>query len=120
MSKIKAYAPIQKTFDERLATINNSGEIWLAIEGRYTNLRIWKNRIHPKANSDNTEGIYMRLDKANNYSVPLNSESVNYIQDEKSVVYQLAKFEFPTSVDNLYEILEITKDLVIRRDIIQW
>jgi hypothetical protein len=120
MAKVKAYAPIQKNLDERLAAINKGSELWLAIEGRYTNLRIWKSRIHAKVNPDNTEGIYMRLDKANNYSVPLNSETVNHIENKKSVVYQLAKFEFPTSVDNLNEILEITKNLVIRRDIVAW
>lgn len=120
MTKIKAYPPIQKNVAEREASINNRSELWLAIEGRYTNLRIWKSRIHAKVNPDNTEAIYMRLDKANAYSVPLSSKTVGYIENENSPVYQLTKFDFPTSVDNLKEILEITKDLVIRRDVVQW
>lgn len=120
MTKIKAYPPIQKTLEEREVTLNKGFTLELGVEGRHTNLFIWKSRIHPKANPDNTEAIYMRLDKANNYSVPLSSKTVGYIKNEKSPVYQLAKFDFPTSVDNLKEILEITKDLVIRRDVVQW
>lgn len=120
MSKIKAYKPIQKNLDERKAEINKGNELWLGIEGRYTNLRIWKSRIHPLINPDNTEAIYMRLDKANEYSTPLSKETLKYINDDKSCVHKLAKFDFPTSIDNLDEILSITENLVIRRDIVQW
>jgi hypothetical protein len=120
MAKIKAYAPIQKNLDERKTEILKGSELWLGIEGRFTNLRIWKSRIHPKINPDNTEAIYMRLDKANAYSTPLSKETLGYIQDEKSCVHQLAKFDFPTSIDNLDEILKITEKLVIRRDIVGW
>jgi hypothetical protein len=120
MAKINAYAPIQKDLTERKTEIFKGNELWLGIEGRYTNLRIWKSRLHAPINPDNTEGIFMRLDKAHNYSVPLSTETLNYINDEKSCVHKLSKFDFPTSVDDLDEILEITKDLVIRRDIVSW
>jgi hypothetical protein len=106
--------------EEKIDIINSGQELWLAIEGGFTNLRIWKARIHPKINPDNIEGIYMRLDKANEYSVPLSENTVNYINNEDSPVYKLAKFTFPTSVDNLDEILEITKKLPIRKNIVNW
>lgn len=106
--------------EEKLNIVNNGKDLWLAIEGRFTNLRIWKSRIHPKINPDDTEGIYMRLDMANQYSVPLSAETVKYIQNEDSPVYKLAKFDFPTSVDNLAEILEITKKMPIRKNIVIW
>ena len=126
MAKIKAYAPIQKNVDERIKSVNDGYELWLGIEGRYTNLRIWKSRLNPifnrngSINPDKSEGIFMRLDKANSYSAPVNEKNLGYIQDEKSVVHKLAKFEFPTSVENLNEIIEITKSLKIRRDIVEW
>ena len=114
------YAPIQKSIDERINHINDGADLWLAIEGRYTNLRIWKGRIHPKSNSDNTEAIYMRLDRANQYSVPLSVETLTYIENDKSCVHQLNKFSFPTSIDNLKEIIEITESLIVRRDVVGW
>jgi hypothetical protein len=120
MAKIKTYEPIQMNVDERIKFVNEGYELWLGIEGRYTNLRIWKSRLHAKVNPENTEGIFMRLDKANSYSAPVNENNLGYIQDEKSVVHKLAKFEFPTSVENLNEIIEITKSLKIRRDIVEW
>jgi len=114
MSKIKAYEPYQKNLDERKQTLNSGNELCLGIEGRFTNLRIWKSRIHAPINPDNTEAIFMRLDKANDYSTPLTKETLEYIQDKKHCVHQLGKFDFPTSVDNLDEILNITQALVIR------
>ena len=105
---------------DRKKIILDSEELWLGIEGKYTNLRIWKGRIHPKNNSDDTEAIYMRLDKANAYSAPLYKESLQYIENKKSCVYQLAKFECPTALETLDEILEITKGLSIRKNIVVW
>jgi hypothetical protein len=120
MAKIKAHKAVHKSLEERTELLNNGSELWLSIEGRYTNLRIWKARIKALIDPDNTEGIYMRLDKANAYSVPLSEETLEYIQDKKSVVHQLGKFSFPTSVDNLEEILKITEKLAVRRDIVRW
>ena len=126
MTNIKAHAPIQKTPEERVKDVNNGYELWLGIEGRYTNLRIWKSRLNPvfnrdgSINPDKSEGIFMRLDKAHSYSAPVSEKTLGYIQDEKSIVHKLAKFEFPTSVENLNEIIEITKSLKIRMDIVEW
>ena len=118
--KFNIYEPIQKDLEDRVKAINSGQELWLAIEGRYTNLRIWKSRLHAPINPDNTEGIFMRLDKANNYSTPLSVETHGYLDNQNSPVSQLVKFDFPTSIDNLNEILEITKNMIIRRDIVAW
>lgn len=117
---MKPYTPIQKSKEERLNEIQKGNSLWLGIEGRYTNLRIWKGRVHAPNNPDNTEGIYMRLDKANAYSAPLSADSLKYIENKSSSVHKLEKFSFPCSVESLPEILEITKDLIIRRDIVEW
>lgn len=105
---------------ERKTKINEGYELWLGIEERFTNLRIWKSRIHPKINPDNTEAIYMRLDKANAYSAPLSKETLKYINDETSPVHLLSKFDFPTSVENLDEILTIVEKLKVRTNVVQW
>lgn len=120
MARFKVYQPIQQDMNGRLEQLNKGNELWLAIEGRFTNLRIWKSRIHPKVNPDNTEGIYMRLDCAKQYSVPLSKETFAYLQNPHPALKELVKFYFPTSVDNLQEILEITKDLIIRHNIVEW
>jgi hypothetical protein len=120
MGKFKVYAPRQLTNDERIKHINDGAELWLAIEGRFTNLIIWRSRIHAPINPDNSEGIYMRLDKANNYSVPLSVDKLNYIENDKSCVHELGKFDFPTSVDNLEEIINITQKLIVRMDVVAW
>lgn len=120
MANFKVYEPRQLSIDERIKHINDGCDLWLAIEGRYTNLRIWKGRLHAPIHNDNTQGIYMRLDRANQYSVPLSVETLNYLENEKSCVHQLGKFSFPVSVDNLEEIINITQKLIIRMDVVGW
>lgn len=119
MAKIKAYAPHQKNLEERINHVLGGNELSLAIEGRYTNLRIWKSRLHPKFNPDDSDGVYMRLDRANQYSAPLSPETLKYIENENSPVHQLAEFGFPTSIENLRKILEITENMPIR-ECIAW
>ena len=111
---------MKESIDERVAIINNGTTLWLGIEGKTTNLRIWKDRLHAKCNPDNTEGIYVRLEKANEYSTPLSVEKLNYIENDKSPVHQLGKFDFPTNVENLNEIIELTLKLTIRKNIVSW
>lgn len=120
MSRFNIYVPIQKTFEERIEAINKGFELWLAVEGRHTNLRIWKSRLYPKVNPDNTEGIFMRLDKANAYSAPLSEKTAKYLVTDNEIINKLSKFTFPTSIDNLQNILDLTKDMSIRRDIVAW
>ena len=114
MSKVKAYSPYQRTVEQRLEEINKGYTLELAIEDRFTNLRIWKSRIHAPINPDNTEAIYMRLDRCNCYSVPLSVDTHKYLENSETPVKELTKFSFPTSIDNLNEIIEITKGMVVR------
>jgi hypothetical protein len=93
------------TIPERIKLLSETrGQLQLAIEGGYTNLRIWI--------SNNS--IYMRLDKCNAYSTPLNTETFKYLKKPHQTVQKLLKFGFKSSISNLNEILEITKDMKFR------
>lgn len=70
-----------KTLEERLKVIKSCCELSLAIEGKYTNLRIWTGFDGPGKHSfEKHDTIFMRLDKCNNYSVPLSEETFNYLE----------------------------------------
>jgi hypothetical protein len=98
----------------RTATLlNGTGEVELAIEGRYTNLRIWRTK------KDNT--ICMRLDKANNYSTPLSDDSLKYLDKPHPAVTKLNElFGFNrATIDDIDTIIDITKGMTYRA-CIQW
>lgn len=96
---------LYQTTDERyrLITVLKS-ELHLAVEGRFTNLRIW---------TDDTS-VYMRLDKLNDYSAPLNEESVKYLHSNNKAIDRLLAYGFKSSIDNLQNILDITAKLPYR------
>jgi len=116
MANIKASSNlINVTIEQRLATIKSGSTLELGIEGRFVNLQIWtgcnKNgKYHP---NEHTE-VYIRLDKANAYNVPLNNKTYNYIDDKDKVIEKLLKFGFMSPISNLSEILDITKNLQYR------
>lgn len=84
-------------------------EVKLAIEGRFTNLRIWS--------SKHDNHIYMRLDKANAYSIPLSNKSVDYLDKPHPAVIKLNElFGFNGATkDDIDTIIEITKNMVYRQ-----
>jgi hypothetical protein len=122
----------EKDFTEVIATrlrrFNEGNEIQLAIEGRFTNLRIWKsnNKIeresiyNPVAESApiSDAKVYMRLDRANQYSVPLNQETIGYLEKEHPIIKELLQFGFESDVTNIDKVLEITAPLKDRAIII--
>jgi len=105
--------------------IGNAPFAWktlsLAIEGRYTNLRIWIGNEKSIADGCGRQMIYMRLDAYKEYSVPFNKETANYLNKKNEVIDRLLSFyEFgQTDVSRLDEVLEITKDLVYR-PVLEW
>jgi len=124
MAKIKGYAPHQMTLEERKADMKKNlhklhfgsyANLELGIEGRYTNLRIWIGNEKCMAEGGGDKKIYMRLDCANHYSVPLSEDKVmNYLEKPTDAMKKLIKFGFISSIECLDEILEITKDMPIR------
>jgi hypothetical protein len=88
--------------------LNGTGEVELAIEGRFTNLRIWrsKNDVH----------IYMRLDRANHYSTPLSDDSIGYLDKSHPVITKLNElYGFNrATIDDIDNIIQLTKDMVFR------
>jgi hypothetical protein len=88
-------------------------ELCFLIEDRDTCLRLWvdydgtlgESRVNPP----NT--IYMRLDKYQAYSVPLNNETYNYLEDKKGIIKQLLPYGFKSSIDNLDDVLTIVAKL---------
>jgi hypothetical protein len=97
---------LYKTIPERIKLLNEiKSELQLAIEGKFTNLRIFTGK----------NSIFMRLDKCNAYSVPLHSENVMYLKKPHATIQKLLKFGFESSISNLTEILEITKDMKYRQ-----
>lgn len=111
---------IELEFDRRKDLINSGRILYLGIEGKFTNLTIWKSRLYAKINPDNSEGIFMRIQKYQQYSVPLLKDTLSYIKNKKSPVHSLGVFDFPTSVDNLDEILKITIKLKERKENVLW
>ena len=93
--------------------LNGSGEVDLAIEGKFTNLRIWLNK------RDNN--IYMRLDRANQYSACLSNDSINYLDKPHPAVTKLNElFGFNGATkDDIDTIIEITKKMVYRQ-CVEW
>jgi hypothetical protein len=92
--------------------LNGSGEVELAIEGKFTNLRIWSTK------HDNN--IYMRLDRANQYSAPLSNDTINYLDKPHPAVNKLNElFGFNGATkDDIDTIIEITKKMVYRQCIV--
>ncbi len=124
MAKIKGYAPLQMTLEERKVHMkkNLDKKGWkfetsleLAIEGRFTNLIIWVSDEKCMAEGGGDKKVYMRLDCANQYNVPLSENKVlNYLEKPTEAMKSLIKFGFISNIECLDEILEITKDMVIR------
>ncbi len=91
--------------DNRRDIIESGKELQLAVEGRDTNLRIWKS----------SDGIYMRLDIYKQTSAPLNDKTVRMVDDTKSPIYKLAGLGFPTAKSNLDKILRLTANMRERK-----
>lgn len=104
---------LTKDIDELKFRYN--GELSLAIEGRFTNLRIWIGNEKCLADGGGKRQIFMRLDKYNDYSVPFNAENFKYLQNPPKGFDKLLKFGFQSDIENLDEILEITKKLKYRK-----
>jgi hypothetical protein len=101
---------LYNTIPERLKLITEQKcELSLAIEGRSTNLRIWQSHDH----------VYMRLDKANAYSVPLQADTISYLNKPNEPIIKLLKYGFESHTTNLSDILEITKGMKYR-PCIEW
>jgi hypothetical protein len=95
-----------------------NGELSLAVEGRYTNLRIWIGNEKSVAEGGGRLCVYMRLDKYNNYSVPLDMERAKYVKNE-TIHFLASQFKFGCGIECLDKILEITKDLK-QRNCLSW
>lgn len=123
MAKIKGYAPLQMTLDERKVhmkkNLDKKGSkfettLELAVEGRFTNLKIWVGDEKCLADGGGDKKVYMRLDCANSYSVPLEEEILSYLKNPSEAMKNLVNFGFISDIECLDEILEITKDMCIR------
>ena len=86
-----------------------TSELSLKVEGKFTNLRIWI--------SDG--GIYMRLDRANQYSAPLCEKSYNYLEKDNKIIKELSNMGFPTNINNLKKIEGLIACME-QRDCIAW
>ncbi len=108
------------TISDRLGKLILGNEISLAVEGRFTNLRIWTGKdTNGKHTFDQHDTVYMRLDRANQFSAPLSETSFGYLETQQETIKELLKFGFKSSLSNLTEILELTKKMKYR-DCIEW
>lgn len=112
-------ATIKMTFAERLQYLKDGKTLSLAVEGKYTNIRIWFGRLHAPVNPDNTMCVYMRLDCANQYSAPISDKSFAYLNNPDTPVKELVQFGFPANAEHLETIVRITKDMK-ERECIAW
>jgi len=111
---------INRTIPERKNDLLAGNEVELAIEGRFTNLRIFAS-IKTEKRPCNDNKIRFRLDKGNQYSVPLNNETIEYLDKEHATVKKLNElFGFDSAtLEDADQILEITKDMISRQSI-EW
>ncbi len=108
------------TINERLHHIRQGNELSLAIEGRFTNIRIWSGKnANGVYNPNEHDTIFIRLDCAHQYSAPLSDKSYNYLKLPNKTIEQLLIFGFTCDISNLETILSITKDLKYRQ-LTQW
>lgn len=97
--------------EKRKEVLLNGGRIVLAIEGRYTNLVISPNCKN---------GFCFRVDKLKEYNAPL-PKAIDYIENRdlysfKAVSELSERWGFDNStLDDLDEILEITKNMQERK-----
>lgn len=108
------------SISERKDTLLRGNEVELAIEGRFTNLRIFAS-IPKESRPLNDGKVRFRLDKGNAYSTPLTSGTLAYLEKEHPALNKLNElfgFEGATLAD-IDTILEITKDMTWR-SCIQW
>lgn len=104
-----------KTIQQRLDYLYTGKTLSLAIEGKDTNLQIWIGVDGAGRHEPNkSDTVFMRIDKYNEYSVPLSEVSIA-IQDKTSPVLQLTKFGFKSPIKGLKEILEITLKMKYRK-----
>lgn len=103
------------TTEERKNQLLAGNEVELAIEGRFTNLRIFAS-IKTDKRPMNDNKVRFRLDRANQYSAPLKDDSVAYLDKEHSAINKLNElygFEGAT-LEDVDAILEIVKDMKTR------
>lgn len=83
-----------------------------AIEGKFTNLRVWLSHSGPGKYNElvkPAEHIYMRLDIANQSNVPFTKKVLSYLNNQENpiVLKLLELVDFTTSINNLDLILDI-------------
>ena len=96
-----------------------NSELSLAIEGRFTNLRIWVGNEKCIAEGGGRLLVYMRLDCANQYSVPFRKENIRLEKSHNAINELSIKYDFTADIECLNDILEITKDMKCR-ECISW
>jgi len=85
-------------------------ELSFAIEGKYTNIRVWKHN----------NLIYIRLDRYNQYSCPLSNESILYLEKPNKIVSELLKLGgFSFSDEKESEVIVLLRSLK-KRDCLAW
>ena len=112
---------IQTRTDKRRETLLNGGEISLQIEGRFTNLRIFRCYTAGGKKYGQPDGYGIRLDCYNQYSAPLDSKTIGYLDKENTACTKLnAAFGFRGANEgDLETILEIIQYLT-DRDCLSW
>lgn len=96
--------------------LKKSKKIELAVEGKYTNIIIW---LEDKGRYD---GIYIRLDKGKQYSVPLYN-NIKYLETDNALnnknLIKLSEMGFPIDLSKLDEVCELIKNFK-KRNCIEW
>ena len=100
----------------RLEILLSEKELQLAIEGRYTNLRIWYSTHNLTKNE-----IFFRLDCYKQYSTPI-AHGIDYLHKEHEALTTLMKeYEFAqmVTIADLNRIIEITIGMK-QRKVLPW
>ncbi len=87
-------------------------ELEFAVEGKYTNLRVWCGHDGPQSHKHLIDTVFMRLDRANHYSAPLQPDSYKYLEKPNLIIRGLAyKFGFKSPISDAEEILSSLQTL---------
>lgn len=89
-------------------------DLRFAVEGKTTNVHLWIGNEKCLADGGGEKLIYIRLESSE-YSVPLNKDKVAYLDKPNKAVEKLAEKGFTRPISEIDEVLEITKNLKIRK-----
>jgi len=100
--------------------------ILFSLKGTELVLKVWKSLIHAPIHSDGTQGIYIRVDHFNQYSMCLDRDDNYFLSEDLpehiiKVLNELMEiYTFPAPIEKEEQILSILSKLKIVKRTKEW